>query len=204
MVTPAAKREAVAHLRSAFDMSERRACRTSGCVRMTVRCRCHRPDDVELRARPRSLAHVRPRFDYRRLHVLLRREGFTVNHKHLFRLYREERGQPTTIVSDNGTELTSNAILRWTRRDKRKTRRIASAVETQGVSPRPGPPMFLRDSATLVPDRGLGVRRVGRVLQDVTHEIERGVKRLVVLRIWRNIGLRAGLLVPFGLQVSAQ
>jgi transposase InsO family protein len=91
MVTPAAKREAVAHLRSAFDMSERRACRTIGCVRMTVRYRCHRPDDAELRARLRSLAHVRRRFGYRRLHVLLRREGFMVNHKRLFRLYREER-----------------------------------------------------------------------------------------------------------------
>src|SRR6185436_19226214 len=86
MVTPAAKREAVAHLRSAFDMSERRACRTIGCVRMTVRYRCHRPDDAELRARLRSLAHVRRRFGYRRLHVLLRREGFMVNHKRLFRL----------------------------------------------------------------------------------------------------------------------
>ena len=91
MVTPAAKREAVAHLRSAFDMSERRACRTFGCVRMTVRYRCRRPDDAELRVRLRSLAHVRRRFGYRRLHVLLRREGFTVNHKRLFRLYREER-----------------------------------------------------------------------------------------------------------------
>ena len=91
MVTPAAKREAVAHLRSAFDMSERWACRTIGCVRMTVRYRCHRPDDAELRARLRSLAHVRRRFGYRRLHVLLRREGFTVNHKRLFRLYCEER-----------------------------------------------------------------------------------------------------------------
>ena len=47
--------------------------------------------DAELRARLRSLAHVRRRFGYRRLHVLLRREGFTVNHKRLFRLYREER-----------------------------------------------------------------------------------------------------------------
>ena len=44
MVTPAAKREAVAHLRSAFDMSERRACRTIGCVRMTVRYRSRRPE----------------------------------------------------------------------------------------------------------------------------------------------------------------
>ena len=91
MVTPAAKREAVAHLRSAFDMSERRACRTIGCVRMTVRYRCRRPDDAELRQRLRALAHERRRFGYRRLQVLLRREGFTVNHKRLFRLYREER-----------------------------------------------------------------------------------------------------------------
>jgi putative transposase len=91
MVTPAAKREAVAHLRCAFDMSERRACRTIGCVRMTVRYRSRRPDDAELRQRLRALAHERRRFGYRRLHVLLRREGFTVNHKRLFRLYREER-----------------------------------------------------------------------------------------------------------------
>ena len=91
MVTPAAKREAVAHLRSAFDMSERRACRTIGCVRMTVRYRSRRPDDATMRARLRALAHERRRFGYRRLHVLLRREGFAVNHKRLFRLYREER-----------------------------------------------------------------------------------------------------------------
>ena len=50
MVTPAAKREAVAHLRSALDMSERRACRTIGCVRMTVRYRCHRPDAAARRS----------------------------------------------------------------------------------------------------------------------------------------------------------
>ena len=90
MVTPAAKRKAVAHLRTAFDMSERRACRTIDCMRMTVRYRSRRPDDTELRQRLRALAHERRRFGYRRLHVLLRREGFTVNHKRLFRLYREE------------------------------------------------------------------------------------------------------------------
>jgi putative transposase len=65
MVTPAAKREAVARLRSAFDMSERRACRTIGCVRMTVRYRARRPDDAALRQRLRALAHERRRFGYR-------------------------------------------------------------------------------------------------------------------------------------------
>jgi putative transposase len=91
MVTPAAKREAVAHLRSAFELSERRVCRIIGCVRMTVRYHSRRPDDADLRQRLRALAHERRRFGYRRLHVLLRREGFQVNHKRLFRLYREER-----------------------------------------------------------------------------------------------------------------
>src|SRR5438105_1242927 len=91
MVTPAAKREAVAHVCSAFELSERRACIMIGCVRMTVRYCSRRPQDTELCERLRALAHERRRFGYRRLHVLLRREGFIVNHKRLFRLYREER-----------------------------------------------------------------------------------------------------------------
>ena len=91
MVTPAAKREAVAHVCSAFELSERRACIMIGCVRMTVRYCSRRPPDTELRERLKSRAHERRRFGYRRLLVLLRREGFIVNHKRLFRLYREER-----------------------------------------------------------------------------------------------------------------
>jgi putative transposase len=196
MVTPAAKREAVAHLKSVHEMSERRACRVIGCQRMTVRYHQRRPDDPRLRDRLVALARERRRFGYRRLLIFLRREGFVVNHKRLFRLYREERlmvrkrggrkralgtrtpmpvpslpndlwaldfvsdqlvsgrrfrilaiydvctrrclaaiadfslsgkrvareldlliaahGKPRAIVSDNGTELTSNAILAWT------------------------------------------------------------------------------------------
>ena len=78
-------------VRSAFELSERRACRIIGCVRMTVRYRSRRPRDTGLRERLRALARERRRFGYRRLQVLLRREGFIVNHKRLFRLYREER-----------------------------------------------------------------------------------------------------------------
>ena len=91
MVTPAVKREAVAHLRQAHEMSERRACRVIGCVRMTVRYRSRRIDDRGLTRTAAALARERRRFGYRRLHVLLRREGFVVNHKRLFRIYREER-----------------------------------------------------------------------------------------------------------------
>ena len=72
-------------------MSERRACKATGFCRMTMRYRAKRADDGALRERMKAIAHERRRFGYRRLHVLLRREGFTVNHKRLFRLYREER-----------------------------------------------------------------------------------------------------------------
>ena len=90
-MTPAVKREAVAHLRQAHEMSERRACRVIGCPRMTVRYRRRRPDDPRLRERLVALARERRRFGYRRLLIFLRREGFVVNHKRLFRVYREER-----------------------------------------------------------------------------------------------------------------
>lgn len=194
-MTPAAHREAAAYLRSTYEMSERRACRVLGADRTSVRYRATRADDGALRERLKALANERRRFGYRRLHVLLRREGHAVNRKRVQRLYREEkltvrrrggrkramgtrwpieiplglnqrwsldfvsdqltdgrrfriltvidnctreclalvadtslsgrrvareldniirqRGRPDTIVSDNGTEYTSNAILEW-------------------------------------------------------------------------------------------
>jgi putative transposase len=200
MVTPVACREAVAHLRGGFAMSERRACRIVVADRSSVRYRRRRPDDGLLRERLKALAHERRRFGYRRLYVLLRREGYAVNCKRVYRLYREERlmvrrrggrkralggrapiplpigpnqrwsldfvhdqmidgrrfrilavvddytreclalvadtsisgirvarelhriiavrGRPKTIISDNGTELTSTAILAWSDRER--------------------------------------------------------------------------------------
>lgn len=93
MVTPAARREAAAHLGQAFGVSQRRACRTIGAERTSVRYRGRRPDDGAARARLKELAAERRRFGYRRLHVLLDREGLHMNHKKLRRLYREERLQ---------------------------------------------------------------------------------------------------------------
>ncbi|WP_143737079.1 IS3 family transposase [Erythrobacter tepidarius] len=195
VVTPAAKREAVAHLQACHGMSERRACRVIDADRKSVRYRSTRDDDADLREKLRGLANQRRRFGYRRLHILLRREGVTINRKKTQRLYKEEglavrrrrsrkravgtrapapvlalpnqrwsldfvhdqiasgrrfrvlnvvddvtreclaavpdtsisghrvvreltqliaqRGKPGMIVSDNGTELTSNAVLAW-------------------------------------------------------------------------------------------
>jgi putative transposase len=91
MVTPAACREAVAHLRGGFAMSERRACRVVAADRSSVRYRRRRPNDGLLRERLKALAEERRRFGYRRLWVLLRREGHAVNRKRIYRLYKEER-----------------------------------------------------------------------------------------------------------------
>lgn len=91
MVTPAAKRKAVAHLMERHEMSERRACKAIGCCRMTIRYQSTRSEDGVLRERMIALARERRRFGYRRLLVLMRREGLVMNHKKLFRLYREER-----------------------------------------------------------------------------------------------------------------
>jgi len=195
MVGPAAKREAVVHLRTALEMSERRACTLIAVDRTMIRYRSRRPPDAELRARLRELANQRRRFGYRRLFILLRREGEPSGVNRIYRLYREEgltvrkrrarrravgtrapilvearvnarwsldfvhdqfalgrrfrilnivddvtreclaaipdtsisgrrvareltmliktRGKPGMIVSDNGTEFTSNAILGW-------------------------------------------------------------------------------------------
>ena len=86
---PAARREVVRHWRAAFGLSQARACGLIGMHRSTFRYRPRPVADEALARRLRALAEERPRFGYRRLHVLLRREGFPVNHKKTYRLYRE-------------------------------------------------------------------------------------------------------------------
>jgi putative transposase len=90
-VRPAQRRAAVCYLQERFGVSQRWACRLIGAARSTVRYRRRGgDDDGVLRDRLRELAAERPRFGYRRLHVLLRREGRVVNHKRVARLYRAE------------------------------------------------------------------------------------------------------------------
>ena len=90
MVTPGAKREAVAHAREHHGVSERRACALVGVSRRIIRYEPSRPDDGALRQRLRELAAERRWFGYRRLGYLLAREGITPNHKKLLRIYPEE------------------------------------------------------------------------------------------------------------------
>ncbi len=90
MVTPGAKRNAVAHARECHGLSERRACDLIGIARRVARYQPSRADDAGLRQRLRELAAERRRFGYRRLGYLLAREGLAPNHKKLLRIDREE------------------------------------------------------------------------------------------------------------------
>ena len=91
MVTPAARRTAPSWTCERFDVIVRRACAVLRMAESTYRYRVQRREPKGLRARLLEIAGERPRFGYRRLHVLLRREGWEVNHKRIERLYRDER-----------------------------------------------------------------------------------------------------------------
>lgn len=88
MVRPAARRQVVTYLVTHHGFSQRRACRLAQLHRATMRYRAQPRDQDLVPERLRELAHQRPRFGYRRLTVLLRRELGPVNHKRVYRLYR--------------------------------------------------------------------------------------------------------------------
>jgi len=95
VVSPQARREAVAVFRAAADCSERHACGQLEVLRAMLRYRRRETRFAEanqrLRVRLRELAEDRRRWGYRRLHVLLQREGWRVNRKRVYRIYVEEK-----------------------------------------------------------------------------------------------------------------
>lgn len=197
------------------ELSERRACKLAKLDRSTFQYEKAAGGDEALREELKTLAGKRRRFGYRRLGILLEREGFYANHKKVFRIYTEEglsvkrrrgrkravgtrapmlvptgpnqrwsldfvsdalsdgrrfrtlnvvddfarealtilvdtsisgtrvarelsrlidkRGKPTMIVSDNGTELTSHAILKWTQKTGVEWHYIAPGKPTQNA-----------------------------------------------------------------------
>ncbi len=90
MVRPSRRRSLVAWLRRAYQVSERRVCGATGFARSSQRYRSTADPQDELRQRLKELAAARVRYGYRRLHVLLRREGWPINAKRVYRLYHEE------------------------------------------------------------------------------------------------------------------
>ncbi|WP_371309187.1 IS3 family transposase [Hyphomonas sp.] len=215
LLTPDVKRKAVQHLMAVHELSERRACKLAELDRSTFQYEKQAGDDAAMRERLRALAAARRRFGYRRLGILLDREGLGANHKKIFRIYQEEglavkrrrgrkravgtrspmhlpegpnqrwsldfvsdalsdgrrfrtlcvvddftrealatvvdvslsgirvarelsrlidqRGRPQMIVSDNGTELTSHAILKWVKEARIEWHYIAPGKPTQNA-----------------------------------------------------------------------
>ena len=90
MVTPVARRKVVIYLRENHQFSERRACDVVGLCRSSCRYQAIPKNDEEIRSRLRELAEQRRKFGAPRLHTLLLRAGYQINHKRTERLYREE------------------------------------------------------------------------------------------------------------------
>ena len=83
-------REQVEVLKVCYKVSERRACRVLPFRRSTCRYHSVADEQAALRIRIRDLAMARVSYGYQRIHVLLQREGWKVNHKRVYRLYKEE------------------------------------------------------------------------------------------------------------------
>jgi putative transposase len=90
MARPALKRPVVEYIQGHYGISQRRACRIVKLHRSAFRYRSVMDPKIGLRQRMRQLAHARVRFGYRRIHVLLRREGWRLGRDQAYRLYREE------------------------------------------------------------------------------------------------------------------
>jgi transposase InsO family protein len=117
--TPAQRRAAVTEARMAAGISERQACRFTGFARSTQRYATRSSLRSELRARLQTLAELRPHWGYRRLQLLLRREGCAVNPKVVQRLYREEglsvprRKRKRVVVTRRPILVPSGPNERW-------------------------------------------------------------------------------------------
>lgn len=136
----------------------------------TFRYASRRPDDTEVRQRLRVLAAERRRFGYRRLHILLGREGIRLNHKRLFRLYRQEKlgvrkrgGRKRALGTRSPIVLPKAPNQRWSldfvsdALNSGRRFRVLAVVDD-----------FTRECLALVVDTSLSGLRVGRELDRIT------------------------------------
>jgi len=72
-----------------LGLSQRAACRITGCARSVAQYRIRRSNDPHMIERLKAIASERRRFGYRRLGLMLRREGIVANHKRVYRIYRD-------------------------------------------------------------------------------------------------------------------
>jgi putative transposase len=172
----------VSYVEVEYRMSERHACRLLGLGRSTYRYRAGKAEpDIALRTRLKELAAKRMRFGYRRLTAMLVREGVPANHKHVYRLYREEglamRIRQRRRIRWNGAAVkpaASQPNERWSMDfvsdwvSSGKVIRMLTIVDD-----------YTRECPAIEVDTSLGGLRVRRVLDRMASE--RGLPEAIVL-----------------------
>jgi putative transposase len=159
-------------MKSECRRSERRACRLAGIGRSSCRYQAHRRDDGKLRQRLRELAGERRRFGYRRLTVMLRREGWQVNPKRVYRLYcaeglsvRRRQRKRLKAQARRPLALPTQANQVWTMDFTHDS--LASGRKFRTLNLMDG---YTRESPRIEVDTSLPSLRVVRVLEDVARQ----------------------------------
>lgn len=159
-------------MRDEYRRSERRACQLAGIGRSSCRYQARRREDPALRQRLRELAGERRRFGYRRLTVMLRREGWPVNPKRVYRLYCEEglrvrRRQRKRLKAEarRPLALPTQANQVWTMDFTHD--QLASGKKFRTLNLMDG---YTRESPRIEVDTSLPGLRVVRVLEEVARE----------------------------------
>jgi putative transposase len=178
VVGPRAEREAVQVTREEGQLSERRACGLIGMNRGSWRYQRKERNEAALRARLRELAGERPRFGYRRLYRMLRREKengrakWVVNHKRVYRLYREEglamgrrKGKRFRAEARVPLVLPTRANQMWTMDFTRDS--LASGRKFRTLNLMDG---YTREALWIEVDTSLPGLRVVQVLEKVAEE----------------------------------
>ncbi len=183
MVTPAARRAVVTFFRDHDGISERGACRLASFSRSSYRRRSLRaPADQPLRERLLELAAERPRFGYRRLHVLLRREAWVINRKRVYRVYRElglavRRKKRKRVAQANRLPRVVPIApdIQWSMDFMRDTLASGRVFRTLNVVDD-----ATRECLAIEVDTSISGQRTGRVLDAVTAKRGRYPARLVL------------------------
>jgi putative transposase len=160
----------VRRLRAEFATSERHACELMSIPRSSCRYRSRR-DDSALRQQVMEWAHEKPRFGYRRLHILLRRTGQRINHKRVQRVYRAS-GLCVRCIRRNRLTRTYASPRMLSAPNQEWAIDFASDVAANGKRLRVFSVLdaFTRECLALETDTSLPSRRVTRVLERVIHQ----------------------------------
>jgi putative transposase len=169
MVTPAARREAVEVAMKEHSMSRRRACGLVGIERSLTYYEARERGDDALGEKLKEKAAQRPRFGYRRLHVLLAREGLKVNHKRVFRVYQDLKLQVKVRRRKCTAKYRGEPRIDVTRPNQRWSMDFVHDVTYDGRKLKFFNVVddYTRENLVIEVDTSIGGRRVAQILESV-------------------------------------